>query len=363
MHYDEIYFQNEPMYYNREFMMKLHINGFHLVNDLISLYHMTNYLKKYAHLSPSAKKRLKWFDYYRKTKNAALTCRYFSISRKTFYKWKKEYNPLNLYSLEDKSKTPKNVRQPEIAFFQEQRIIQLRKDKIQYGKIKLAKIYQETYGEKISSWKIQRIIQKYQLYALPKRVAGINKKRLKAFKKRRIVLLKKKPKKGFLLCMDTVHFSLNNLKRYVFTAIDHYSKLAFARMYKSANSLNAQDFLNRLLFLVEGKIENLQTDNGSEFQKCFEKACLKMNLNRYYNRPRTPKDNSVNERFNRTLREEFVDLGNYSSDTLSFNRDLTEWLIEYNFKRPHTSLNYETPVGFSNSNSKVLPMWSSDTSS
>ncbi|PJA11066.1 hypothetical protein COX67_01680, partial [Candidatus Falkowbacteria bacterium CG_4_10_14_0_2_um_filter_36_22] len=39
------------------------------------------------------------------------------------------------------------------------------------------------------------------------------------------------------------------------------------------------------------------------------------------------------------------------------NHNLTEWLIEYNFKRPHQSLNYQTPLKFS----KVLPMYSSCT--
>jgi putative transposase len=38
-----------------------------------------------ADLSPEAKRRLAWFDHYRKSKNVAKTCRHFGISRKTFY--------------------------------------------------------------------------------------------------------------------------------------------------------------------------------------------------------------------------------------------------------------------------------------
>ena len=64
-------------------------------------------------------------------------------------------------------------------------------------------------------------------------------------------------------------------------------------MYKRANSYNAADFLNRFLYLLKGKIENVQTDNGSEFEKFFAQACAKMNLERYYNWPRTPKDNRL----------------------------------------------------------------------
>ena len=135
-------------------------------------------------------------------------------------------------------------------------------------------------------------------------------------------------------------------------------------MYTNANSYNAADFLNRLYYLLEGKIENLQTDNGSEFEKFFNQACQRLEIKRYYSRPRTPKDNPVNERFNRTLEEEFIQLGNFTSDTEQFNKNLTEWLIEYNFRRPHQSLNYDTPINFTTQHlkiPKVSPMRSSRT--
>jgi len=45
-----------------------------------------------AKLSREATVRLRWFEHYHKTKNASLTCRYFGISRKTFYKWKRREN-------------------------------------------------------------------------------------------------------------------------------------------------------------------------------------------------------------------------------------------------------------------------------
>ncbi len=167
------------------------------------------------------------------------------------------------------------------------------------------------------------IKKKYKLYHNPAKTAKIARKRVKSQKRKRIAELKKKKRSGFLLCLDAIELRYGNFKRFIFTGIDHYSKIAFARMYKNANSRNAADFLDRLIYLVDGKVENIQTDNGSEFEKFFAWACRKLKLARYYSRPHTPKDNSVNERFNETLQYEFVKLGNFNPDCVQFNLNLT----------------------------------------
>ncbi len=113
--------------YDRELISKLENSGFQILEDLIPLYRMAYELDKYTSLSKEAKARLKWFDYYSKYPNASRTCRYFGISRKTFHKWANLYDPQNLWSLEDRKRTPKNFRQPEITQLEEQRIIALRK--------------------------------------------------------------------------------------------------------------------------------------------------------------------------------------------------------------------------------------------
>jgi len=344
-------------YYDRTKIKLIYESGYYLVNDLIPFYHMISYLKKYNNLSKQARQRLKWMDYHRECGNASKTCRYFGISRQCFYEWYRRYDPNNLYTLEDQSRAPINKRQREITSEQEMRVVQLRKKHICYSKIKLSKIYLREYNELISSWKIQKVIEKYKIYPNPRKTARTTHRRLNAIKKKRITELKKKPKNGFLVCLDTIEIRWNDIKRYIITGIDSFSKVAFARMYRHANSYNSADFLNRLMYLTNGKIENIQTDNGSEFEKHFRHSCEKLNLKRYHSRPRTPKDNPVVERFNRTLRNEFIDLGNFNPDVVQFNRNLTEWLIEYNFYRPHNSLNNETPIKMT----KVSPMYPSGT--
>lgn len=205
--------------------------------------------------------------YYQHSHNASLTCRHFSISRKTFYKWLKRYNRFNLASLESQNRAPKRKRQRGITPNQELRMIQLRKKYIRYRKEKLPRIYQIVCGEAISSWKIQKVIEKHNLYYHPQRTVRIRRKRQRSFQKKRITELKQKRVSGFLLQVDTIVIYWNNLKRYILTAIDKYSKIAFARMYTTKSSYNTRDFLYRLYYLLDGKIENIQTDNSSEFLK------------------------------------------------------------------------------------------------
>lgn len=310
--------------------------------------------------------RLEWIIYYREGYSVTQTARHYGISKKTFYKWYGQFDEDHLYSLfnlEDKSKAPQRVRHREITVVQEQRIITLRKQHIRWGKEKLAVVYEEEYKEKISSWKIQKVIETYNLYYNPQKTQKNRIKRHRSKKKKRITELHLnklkwyQKKAGFIICLDTIEIRYNSIKRYIFTAIDKYGKVAYARMYKNKSSYNGEDFLLRLYFLLNGHIPKVGHDNGSEFKKYFTQACKRLNIEQYHSRVRTPTDNPNNERFNRTLQEEFIDLGNYSSDPEIFNRKLTEWLIEYNFKRPHAALGYQTPMKAND----LSPMYSSCT--
>ncbi len=108
---------------------------------------------------------------------------------------------------------------------------------------------------------------------------------------------------------------------------------------------NAADFLLRLNHLFQDKIDNIQTDNGSEFLKYFEKACQYLEIEHYFSRTRTPKDLACLGRFNRTLKEQFLP-GNLTLDISLANQKLTEWILHNDFERPHQSLGYLTPFEF-----------------
>ena len=314
-------------------------------------------------LSKKACQRLEWIIYYRLTaaKNASLTSRHFNIPRKLFYTWFNRFDERNLGSLEDLSKTPKRTRQKEITRQEEERIIFLRKAHIRWGKMKLHRLYSNTYSEKISSWKIQYTIQKYKLYYHPLKNVKLQRKRKRNQAKKRITELRKRPFSGYLIALDCVVIYWNGLKRYILTGIDTVSKIAFARMYTTKSSRNAADFLRRFFYLMDGSVLNTLNDNGSEFHKEFIGACKELRVEQYWSRNHTPTDNPVDERFNRTLQEEFIALGNFNPDPVQFNKELTECLIEYVFIRPHQALGYDTPWQFYQKTNKVLPMYSSRT--
>lgn len=56
------------------------------------------------------KVKLSWFKYSKKSKNIAKTCRYFGISRQTYYKWLKRYIKYGKRGLINQSKKPKNIK-------------------------------------------------------------------------------------------------------------------------------------------------------------------------------------------------------------------------------------------------------------
>ena len=316
--------------------------------------------------------RVEWvvFYYTAGKENATLTAKHFGISRKTFHKWFKRFknSKYNVQSLADQSKAPHHKREWEITLIQEDRIRHLRERYPYYGKKKLKVLYEKEYFEWVSTWKIERVIRRYKLYPDQKKAEKTARKRARACQKpkKRIIHLVKEGRPCFLFQLDTIVIYWNNLKRYILTAVDHATKLGYARMYKNKSSRSAADFLYRLRYLVDHPIENLQTDNGSEFAWEFERATARLGIQRYFSRVKTPKDNPEIERFNETLEYEWLYDSNLLLDPEELNPRLTEWLIEYNFNRPHQSLAYLAPIQYiekelAKIRSPVLPMWSAST--
>jgi transposase InsO family protein len=79
----------------------------------------------------------------------------------------------------------------------------------------------------------------------------------------------------------------------------------------------------------------------------FDEELKTKTIPHYWNYPRCPKSNAFIERFNRTLREQFLQQydGDFS-DAANVNKDLVDYLLWYNAKKPRASLNFDTPLNY-----------------
>ena len=330
---------NLPMYQH---------NQYQLIFKELQLKDRWSRIRKMAeivHLSDRAKLRLEWMIFYHTASkdNATLTAKHFSISRSKFYFWFNRFDEQNLLSLEDKNSEPTNVKKWNPDPIVLERMINLRKQYPHWSKIKLAIVYQRLYHEKISSWQFQRTIQTFKLYPTKTKLIKDKRKR----KKSRLLITKElRHTTANLFSFDTKIVYLFGLKYYILVAIGHNTKLSYCRAYRSHSSTMTVDFLQRLLYLVEGKVEAILSDNGSEFQRHFINACEQLKITRFNSRVRTPKDNPEVERMIKTLTYEWLNDGHCCKNLIEFNQELTEFMIIYNTIRPHQTLNYLTPMEY-----------------
>lgn len=94
------------------------------------------------------------------------------------------------------------------------------------------------------------------------------------------------------------------------------------------------------------RIQVIQTDNGAEFQSRFHWHLEELDIRHVYIRLRTPPLNGKVERSHRVDDQEFyqlLDKDGISDDIHLFNEKLREWENYYNYHRPHTALDGQTP--------------------
>jgi putative transposase len=302
-------------------------------------------------LSRAAQVRLGWMDFYRKTENVALTCRHFGISRQTFYRWLRRYQPLDLTSLEERSHCPHHRRQATWSFLLERKVLTLRLQFPRWGKDKLVVLLRQQ-GESVSTSMVDRILtrlkQSGQLVETPRlAVAGSR----RALRSRPYAVRKPKQyavsRPGDLVQVDTLEVRpVPGVVFKQFTARDVISRWDVIQAHGRATAQSATEFLETLLHRMPFPVRALQVDGGSEFAAQFEQSCQQRGLRLFVLPPRSPKLNGAVERANRTHSEEFYQVMPCSLEMKKLNRELRQWERIYNTVRPHQSLGYLTPRQF-----------------
>jgi transposase InsO family protein len=272
------------------------------------------------------------------TGNVAMTCRYYGITRQTFYVWRRRYDELGLAGLRDRSRRPLNcphATDTEVVG----KIVHLRQT-YHFGPGKIAMYLKRYHDVTISHSGVWRILKRLELNRLPASQRYVrHERRWKRYEKQ---------EPGHRVQLDVKFVApLKGQRRryYQFTAIDDCTRLRVLRIYDRLNQKTAIQFADYVAQKLPFRIEVIQTDNGSEFGSSFHWHLLDQGIGHVYIKPRTPRLNGKVERSHRIDAEEFYRLldGVVIDDAEVFNDRLAEWERYYNYERPHGALGGQTP--------------------
>ena len=253
-------------------------------------------LARVTELTRMDRQRLKWMDYYEvHGRNAALTCRYFGISRQTFYRWKRRYRPYHVSSLEERSRRPKRLRQSTWSRELALAVLHLREQYPRWGQDKLGVLLRE------GGWQVSTSMVGRRLNALKAR--GVLREPLRSGISTRKRLWRRpyavrKPKgyevkePGDLVQVDTLDVRpLPGMVLKHFTARDMVSRWDVLEAHTRATATTAAGFLDSIQKRMPFPIRAIQGDGGSEFQAGFETACQRRGLRLFVLPPPSPKLN------------------------------------------------------------------------
>ena len=304
-----------------------------------------------ADLSWEGKRRLAWIEWYNSHgRNARRTCRHFSISPDTFYRWYRRYDRHDLSTLENRSRRPLRLRQPTWSAELEQAVLRLREQYPRWGKDKLAVLLARE-GQRVSTSMVGRILTRARQRGILREppLNGISAR--KRVRQRPYAV--RKPKEyqakepGDLVELDTLDVRpLPGVLLKHFTARDVVSRYDVLEVHTQARAITAAHFLDALQSRMPFPIKAIQVDGGSEFEAEFEVECEKRTIPLYVLPSHSPKLNGSVERAQRTHTEEFYEVYNGDFEIAPLNQALRAWERTYNHIRPHQALGYLTPVEF-----------------
>lgn len=307
-----------------------------------------------------AKQRLSVLELAEKLGNVSEACRRRDMDRASFYEWKRRFQTSGLEGLKDLppiAKTHPQAVPPET----EERIVALALEHPSYGCNKVEKLL-SLEGPYVSNVSIQKILIEHGLGSRYERWLALEKKSADEgteLSKDQIAYIEKlnpsfrerhveSAGPGALLSQDT--FFVGTLKGvgrvYMHTVVDTYGSYAFGFLHTTKQPEAAVAVLHNdvIPFYEEHglSVQAILTDNGREY--CGTEAHpyeLYLELNDIEHRRtqvRRPQTNGFVERFNRTVLDEFYRIvfrQKLYEKVETLQKDLDEWLHEYNYERPH----------------------------
>lgn len=284
--------------------------------------------------------------------NISNLCREFSISRKTGYKWLKRYKDEGFKGLEDLSRRPRNCPH-EINSDVCLEIIRLKNQYMDWGPKKIHNLYEKRFGSESAPSRItvERILD---------RAGFVN--HTKRRRKRRPI-----PQKAIIQPSEpndvwTVDFkgwwpTSQGFRCEPLTIRDEYSKfiLCLKSMVSTKGEAVKSEFIK--LFKTYGLPKVIRSDNGQPFA-CTKAVCRLTRLSTWFItlgihpdpiNLGCPQENGGHERMHKDIRDQLEKRGISDQDTFDI------WRHEFNYIRPHETLQMKTPSDVYHKSDRVLP--------
>ena len=280
-------------------------------------------------------RKLRILRHAEETGQVARTCRYFGISRSSFYRWRQAYADHGESGLINAPPIPKrhaNRTPPE----REEKVLHLRR-KYHLDPMRIVWYLERYHDIKISNATVSRILRRHGLNRLPRgtRMRKVHTKRY----------LKRVP--GHHIQMDVKFLTFignkeEKVRRFQYTAIDDATRVRALKIYEKHTQANAIDFVDHVIEKFPFRIREIRTNNGHEFQAKFHWHVEDLGIRHAYFKRGTPQLNGKVERSRRSDGQEFYQLLSYKGD-VDLEAKLNEWERFYNFHRPHGAHNGKTP--------------------
>ena len=147
--------------------------------------------------------------------------------------------------------------------------------------------------------------------------------------------------------MDFVHDTLADGRPFrVLTVVDHWSR--HSPMLEVGFRMSGETVGQALDRVLNGGVgpRSITVDHGTEFQsRALEDWAYRHGVQLDFIRPGKPVENAFVESFNGRLRDECLNVHQFAS--LAEAQHIIEaWRVDYNQRRPHSSLGHLTPNEF-----------------
>ena len=267
----------------------------------------------------------------------------FNFSEKTAAKWARRYREGGAAALADRSSRPHHCARTTSSTLWE-KVLALRR--LRHNGWRIA------HATGLSRATVSRILRRAGMNRLrsldpPPPVVRYEHKRPGAMIHFDIKRLARIVKPGHRVHGDRTRETRGAGYEFLHIAIDDHSRLAFAAILPDQTSASSQRFfhMTRAHFSRFGfAIRRVLTDNGP----CYRDGHFQMLLNRqhvrqHFTRAYRPQTNGKAERFIQTALREWAYARTYQNSA-ERETELDFWIHDYNFHRPHASLNLNSPV-------------------